>query len=311
MMKLSIVTTLYHSSSYIDEFYQRIIKEAKKITNNYEIIFVDDGSPDDSLEKCISLSNKDKKIKVIELSRNFGHHKAIMTGLSHAKGELIFLIDIDLEEEPELLGVFWKELQKNKDTDVIYGVQESRKGGWAERWSGEMFWRTINYLSDTNIPKNMITARLTTRQYNQELLRYTESELFIGGIWADTGFNQKAINVYKLSSSQTTYTIRKKISLLINSITSFSSKPLVYIFNIGLFITLISFIFILKLVFDKFFLNIAFEGWTSLIVSIWFFGGLIILLLGITGIYLSKIFIEVKNRPYSIIRKFYGQDLCE
>ena len=106
-MKLSIVTTLYKSSEYVDEFYERISKEAQKITDNYEIIFVDDGSPDDSLQKCITLYQQDQKVAVIELSRNFGHHKAIMTGLSHAQGDFVLLIDSDLEEEPELLGKFW------------------------------------------------------------------------------------------------------------------------------------------------------------------------------------------------------------
>jgi len=239
-MKLSVVTTLYQSSLYLDEFYERISKEAKKITDDYEIIFVDDGSLDDSLQKAIALYEKDSKVKVIELSRNFGHHKAIMTGLSHAKGEFIFLIDVDLEEEPELLGTFWEVLQKSEDVDVVYGVQESRKGGWFERWSGGLFWKIINFLSTINIPHNMITARLTTKQYNKELLRYKESELFIGGIFVDTGFNQKSIKVQKSSTSTTTYTTRKKISLL-----------LVYIFNIGLLITFISFLFILKLIFNK------------------------------------------------------------
>jgi len=307
-MKLSIVTTLYCSSPYIDEFYERISKEAKKITDDYEIIFVDDGSPDDSLQKAVALHVKDKKVKVIELSRNFGHHKAIMTGLSHAKGDFVFLIDVDLEEEPELLGRFWNELQKSEDIDVVYGVQEKRKGNLIEKYTGGLFWKIINYLSNIPIPHNITTARLMTKQYNSELIRYKESELFIGGIWADTGFQQKAITVKKMSTSETTYTLRKKMALLINSITSFSSKPLVYIFNIGLITTLLSFLYILKLVFNKIFFNIAFEGWTSLIVSVWFFGGLIILLLGVIGIYLSKIFIETKNRPYSIIRNFYGEE---
>ena len=128
-MKLSIVTTLYKSSPYIDEFYVRISKEAQKITNDYEIIFVDDGSPDDSLLKVVALYERDSRVKVVELSRNFGHHKAIMTGLSCAKGDFVFLIDSDLEEAPELLGSFWNELQKEDDLDVVYGVQEKRKGG--------------------------------------------------------------------------------------------------------------------------------------------------------------------------------------
>lgn len=307
-MKLSIVSTLYKSSQYIDEFYTRISKEAMKITDDYEIIFVDDGSPDDSLEKAVSLYEKDSKVKVIELSRNFGHHKAIMTGLSHAKGEFVFLIDSDLEEVPELLGQFWEYLNKEKNLDVIYGVQENRKGGWFERFSGGLFWKLINFMSPIKIPSNMITARLMTSKYIQSLIAYKESEIFIGGIWAHAGFKQKGIEVKKGSQSETTYTLKRKLELFVNSITSFSSKPLIYIFYIGLITTFCSTLFILKLVMDKLFFGLAFEGWTSLIVSVWFFGGLIILLLGIIGIYLSKIFIEVKQRPYTIVRNILNKD---
>jgi putative glycosyltransferase len=307
-MKLSIVTTLYKSSQYIDEFYTRISKEAQIITDDYEIIFVDDGSPDDSLQKAVSLYEKDSRVKVIELSRNFGHHKAIMTGLSHAKGEFVFLIDCDLEEEPELLGQFWEELQNEKNLDVVYGVQESRKGNWFERFSGGLFWKLINFMSPIKIPSNMITARLMTIKYVQSLIEYKESEIFIGGIWADTGFKQKEIEVKKGSQSETTYTLKRKLELFLNSITSFSSKPLIYIFYIGLITTFFSTAFILKLLIDKLFFGLAFEGWTSLIVSVWFFGGLIILLLGIIGIYLSKIFIEVKQRPYTIVRNIFKRN---
>ncbi|MFX4267571.1 glycosyltransferase family 2 protein [Aliarcobacter butzleri] len=308
-MQLSIVTTMYKSSQYVDEFYTRISQEAIKITEDYEIIFVDDGSPDDSLQKAVSLYEKDSRVKVLELSRNFGHHKAIMTGLSHAKGEFVFLIDSDLEEEPELLEQFWNELNKEKDLDVVYGVQETRKGGWFEKWSGGLFWKLINFMSPIKIPSNMVTARLMTKKYNQSLILYKESEIFIGGIWAHTGYRQKELRIKKGSQSETTYTLQRKLSLFVNSITSFSSKPLIYIFYIGLITTFFSTIVIFKLVIDKLFFGLAFEGWTSLIVSIWFFGGLIILVLGIIGIYLSKIFIEVKQRPYTIIRKLYKKDL--
>ncbi len=304
-MKLSIVTTLYYSSPYINEFYERISKEAKKITDDYEIIFVDDGSPDDSLQKAIELYKKDDKVKVIELSRNFGHHKAMMTGLRFAKGDYVFLIDSDLEEEPELLGKFWEEMQKDENVDVIYGVQEKRKGNWFERWSGEMFYKIFNFFSDTKIPNNPITARLMNKIYLQNLIKYNEKEMNIFPIFYHAGFNQKRVKVKKHSTSRTTYNLRKKVNLFVNSIVSFSSKPLIYIFNIGLLITIVSFLFILKIIYDKLFYNIALEGWTSLMVSIWFFGGLIIMLLGVIGIYLSKIFIEVKNRPFSIVKNFY------
>lgn len=304
-MKLSIVTTLYKSSLYVNEFYNRISVEARKITDDYEIIFVDDGSPDDSLNKTIALQHQDTKVVVIELSRNFGHHKAIMTGLAYATGDYVFLIDSDLEEEPELLERFWKELYKEKDLDVVYGIQENRKGGWFEKLSGGLFWKIINFMSTADIPYNLITARLMTKKYNASLCQYKEVEVFIAGIWADVGYKQKGINVKKNSHSISTYTLKKKISIAVTSITSFSSKPLLYIFYVGIIITLISIFFIFKLLYNKFVYDTAFEGWTSLIVSVWFFGGLIILLLGIIGIYLSKIFIEVKKRPSTIIKKIF------
>ena len=304
-MKLSIVTTLYNSSIYVDEFYERITKEAKKITDNYEIIFVDDGSPDDSLEKVINLYQKDKRVKVIELSRNFGHHKAIMTGLSHAEGEFIFIIDSDLEEEPEFLGEFWEEMQRGNDLDVVYGVQESRKGGWLERLTGVVFYSIYNFLSDVKVPKNLITARLFRKNAKDIIISYNERELCLGCIYHDIGFNQKEIKIKKLNSSPSTYTLKKKIILMLNSLISFSNKPLSMILNIGFFITFLSLIYIIKLIIYKFVFNTIVDGWTSVIVSIWFFGGLIVFFLGIIGMYLSKIFIEVKNRPYSIIKEIY------
>ncbi|MGJ0329338.1 glycosyltransferase family 2 protein [Aliarcobacter cryaerophilus] len=304
-MKLSIVTTLYKSSPYIDEFYARISKEAQKITDDYEIIFVDDGSPDDSLQKAVELYEKDSKVKVIELSRNFGHHKAIMTGLSHAKGEFVFLIDSDLEEEPELLGKFWEELLKEKELDVVYGVQESRKGGWFERWSGEVFYKIFNYLSDTNIPNNLIIARLMKKTYVDEIIKYQEKNILLGGILYDAGFKQIGIYVKKGFKRSTTYTFRKKIFQAIEAITSFSSKPLVYIAYLGFLITMGTLFYTIYLTYRKALYGVSLDGWTSVMVSISFFGGLIIFFLGIIGIYLSKIFTEVKNRPFTIIKKIH------
>lgn len=305
-MKLSIVTTLYKSSPYINEFYTRISLEAKKIVDNYEIIFVDDGSPDDSLHKAIELHEKDKKVKVIELSRNFGHHKAIMTGLSHTQGDFVFLIDSDLEEEPELLGRFWKELQNSEEIDVIYGVQEKRKGGWFERWSGGLFYKIFNYFSEVKIPNNFLTVRLMTRNYVSNLIAFQEKEVVFSILTVLTGFKTKKVIVEKLSHSPTTYSILDKINLLFHIVTSSTAKPLWLAFNFGLLITLFSLIYIFYLIFHKFYFGIGIDGWTSVMVSITFFGGLIILFLGIIGIYLANIFIEVKNRPFTIIRKIHA-----
>lgn len=304
-MKLSIVTTLYYSAPYIKEFYERVKKEAKKITKDFEIIFVNDGSPDDSLEKAVSIHKKDEKVKVVDLSRNFGHHKAIMTGLAQAQGDYIFLIDVDLEEDPELLGIFWKKLKKNADADVIFGIQETRKGNLFEKITGSLFYKSLSYFSGISIPANLITCRIMTKRYNRALIAHKEREVFLAGLWSNTGFKQVSIFVKKHSHSPTTYHLRNKLSLFVRSITSFSKKPLVFIFNLGLMITGLSLLYLLLLIINKLFFNAPLSGWTSLMVSIWFFGGVNILLLGIIGIYLAEIFIESKQRPYTIIKDIY------
>ena len=138
-MKLSFLTTLYYSSGYIEEFYSRCIASAKKINAPYEFIIVNDGSPDDALDKVLILAKMDPSIVVVDLSRNFGHHKAIMTGLQYCTGDYVFLIDCDLEEDPELLEMFWNKIQEDQSLDVVYGVQIKRKGGWMERFGGWLF----------------------------------------------------------------------------------------------------------------------------------------------------------------------------
>jgi len=306
-MKLSIVTTLYKSESYITEFYERITKEAKKITSDYEIIFVNDGSPDNSLERAVEIFKKDSHLKVIDLSRNFGHHKAIMTGLAHASGDYVFLLDCDLEEKPEVLSSFWAKLNNNKCLDVIYGVQETRKGSWFEKYSGQMFYEAFNFFSGVKIPKNFLTVRLMKQNYVSSLVSFQEKEIVFSILTVLNGFNTEECPVQKLSHSPTTYSTFSKIKLLFNAITTSSAQPLWLAFNVGLIITLSSIFYIFYLVYKKLAYDIGIDGWTSVMVAISFFGGMIILFLGIIGIYLAKIFIEVKNRPLTIIKKIYKQ----
>src|SRR5437773_566765 len=142
-MKISVVTTLYNSASSIAEFVERVQAELKKLTGDYEIILVDDGSSDDSLRCALRLLQTEPHLKVIELSRNFGHHKAIITGLEHACGDLVFLIDVDLEEPPELLGEFFPTL-RDEGFDVVFGLQKARKGRLIERFGGHVAWRFLN-----------------------------------------------------------------------------------------------------------------------------------------------------------------------
>lgn len=304
-MKLSIVATLYKSEPYIDEFYRRASEVASKLFGlDYEIVLVNDGSPDCSFDKAVALSKTDEKIKIVNLSRNFGHHKAMMTGLMYAKGELVFLIDSDLEEQPEWLETFYEKLQLTC-SDVVYGVQKVRKGGWFERFTGGLFYKIINLLGKLNLAENLVTSRLMTRDYVNALVLHKETNIFIAGLWELTGFDQISVKLEKSSSSPTSYSLGRKISLLVNSITSISNYPLILIFYLGASVSLFSVLYILYLIANWFVYDTPLQGWTSLIASVWLFGGLILASLGVIGIYLGKVFIEVKRRPYTIIKSIY------
>lgn len=306
-MKLSIVTTMYQSSLYISEFYERTTSVAKSLVNDdYEIIIVNDGSPDNSLELAIELATKDKHVMVVDLSRNFGHHKAIMTGLSYSCGDNVFLVDSDLEEEPEYIVEFSK-IMKDEKCDVVYGVQEKRKGKLFERISGNLFWKMIAILSGLSLPANIVTARLMTREYVDALLRHEEREIFLAGLWYITGFDQRSYTVKKHNISISTYTFRHKVSLFVNSITSFSSLPLVAIFYVGLCIFILACIYTCYLVINWYFLSHPVEGWTSVMASVWLLGGIVISFMGVMGIYMDKLFTEVKKRPYTIVKRIYGK----
>lgn len=308
-MKLSIVTTLYQSASYIEEFHSRASVVARQmVDDDYEIIMVNDGSPDNSLEVAVALTEQDKHLVVVDLSRNFGHHKAMMTGLMQSKGDKVFLIDVDLEEEPEWLIPFEDEM-KTKKADVIFGVQGKRKGNWFERWSGHLFYKLFNVITGVNIPSNLVVARLMTRKYVNALIRHQEREIFMAGLWKITGFTQYGFTVKKLSTSQTTYTFRRKMSHVLNAITSFSNIPLKFIFYFGSFISFVASIYICNIIIAYMVSDSPVSGWASTIASIWFLGGLIIAFLGVLGVYLSKIFNEVKQRPYTIIKEIYGQSV--
>ncbi|MEM8539241.1 MAG: glycosyltransferase family 2 protein [Pseudomonadota bacterium] len=306
-MKLSIVTTLYNSERHLQEFHQRASKAAKGVAgDDYEIVMVNDGSPDGSLAMAVGLSEEDPHVIVIDLSRNFGHHKAMMTGLDHARGDLVFLIDSDLEEQPEWLEEFHAKLDTGGH-DVVFGVQDNRKGGWFERQSGSAFYRIFNAVSDVPLPADIVTTRLMRRDYVRALVAHREREMIISGLWAMTGFDQQPHTVKKASGSKTTYTLRRKVVLAINAITSFSNTPLVMIFYFGLTISVLASIYIAFLVFNWAFLARPLSGWTSLMGSIWLLGGLIISFIGVIGIYLAKIFTETKQRPYTIVRQIHGQ----
>ena len=309
-MQLSIVSTLYRSAAHLEEFHRRVSAAARTVTSDYEIILVNDGSPDESLTVALGLLERDARIRVIDLARNFGHHKAMMTGLSHARGELVFLIDSDLEEEPELLASFLDTLRRAK-ADVVHGVQAVRRGRFVERASGWVFFKVFNLLSEWPIPRNVVTVRLMTRRYVSALVAHREREMMIAGLWTLTGFRQVPVVVIKQSRAHSTYGLGQKLAILVNSLTSFSDKPLVFIFYLGTLIVALAAAAAAYLIVRRLLFGQLLAGWASLIVSVWLLGGLTLFSLGIIGIYLSKVFLETKQRPYTIIREIHERPAPE
>jgi putative glycosyltransferase len=303
-MKLSVVTTLFRSAAYVDEFYERATRAAGALTPDYELVFVNDGSPDDAVERAIAIFRRDPHVRVLDLSRNFGHHKAMMTGLEHAHGDLVFLLDVDLEEQPEWLAEFYGTMQST-GADAVYGVQLRRKGGLLERLGGTLYYKGFNALLEHPIPENAVTARLMTRRYVNSLVKHRDREMTMAPLWALTGYHQEAVSVEKKSRGGTSYSVRRRISALVDNVTSFSNRPLVYIFYLGSIITLLSAAAAIVLIWKTEHGEVGVPGWPTLIVSIWFLGGITTFCLGVIGVYLSKIFMETKDRPFTIVRADY------
>jgi putative glycosyltransferase len=304
-MILSVVTTLYSSAPYIEEFYRRILAQIQALPVDYEIVFVDDGSPDNALNVALEVMKRDPRVSVVELSKNFGHHRAMMTGLSQARGDLVFLIDVDLEEPPEILGDFYRELTE-KSVDIVFGVQQQRHGTWFQRVSGEAFYHLYNLLSSNVVPRNQLRARLMTRRYVDALLRHHEQLFMIEILCNLAGFKQVAYPMNKTGyKGITSYTLARRIRLFINGITMSSNRPLIFIGYLGALITVLAILYT-GCTLLQYLLGVATpDGWTSLIISVWFLGGLTIFSLGIIATYLSVMFEEVKGRPYTIIAKVH------
>jgi putative glycosyltransferase len=301
-MLISVVTTLYNSSPHLEEFYRRTLAALRGEGCEIEVIFVDDGSSDDSVAKARGFLYGETPATVVELSRNFGHHRAILTGLSFARGDLIFLIDCDLEEPPELFGQMFRTLEETQKTaqpaDVVYAVPHRRKGGLFERVSGATFYRLFNLLSDVRVPNNWMICRLMTARYVRGLLAHHERELFLGGLFGITGFRQVAITADKRHKGSSAWTLRRKLKVALQALTAFSARPLWLLAGIGTLISAGSALAILYMIVRVTILGMPYQsGWASTMVTISFFGGLNLLAIGLVGLYVAQIFAEVKGRP--------------
>ncbi len=307
-MRLSVVATMFRSAPYLREFHQRVSEAARRFAgDDYEIVLVNDGSPDDALAVALHLQADDPHVRVVDLSRNFGHHQAMWTGLKHARGEWIYLLDCDLEESPEWLETL-EQTQRETAADVVFGVQESRGGSAFNRLAAKTFYRLFNALSTVPIPENLMTIRLMSRRYVDALLQHTEATFVIAGLWARTGFLQVPVPFPKGHKPTTTYGVVRRLKLLVNCVTAFSEAPLFMVFYLGVGLLASSSLVAVVLIARWLFFGKMLDGWPSLMVSIWFLGGLCIFCQGILGIYLARVFQEAKRRPVAIVRHVHESE---
>jgi putative glycosyltransferase len=297
---------MYRSRPFLDRFLAETLQALGAMgAASYEIVLVNDGSPDDSLAYAIERQRDIRELVVVDLSRNFGHHHAMQAGLSVARGERVFLIDCDLEVAPAVLA----ELSAKQDgtgADLVYGYQQVRKGGWFERISGGIFWKGFNALSDTKIPENVLTERVMTRRFVDALLSLGDRNLFLGGMMSWTGFLQIGVPVAKKQRhGQSTYSLLKRLQLMVNAVSSFSSRPLTWMFNAGVAMTLLSFGYVLYLVVRKLFFGDSLLGFTSIMAMQAMTLGVLTTGIGLLGIYLGKVFNQVQQRPTYIVRDIH------
>ncbi len=299
-MYLSIVTTTYNSAKTIQQFLQNSCDLTEKLgITDFEVIVVDDGSERQHVKETVDICRQFPGVTLELLTRNFGHHVALLHGLKLSKGDLVFLIDSDLEEEicwiENFLGVL-----NNTEVDVAYGVQQKRRGNFFERISGSLFYWTMSKLMGVEIPKNFITARLMRRSYVDNLLSFDEYNVNLSGLMLITGHNQQAVPLTKHRLHKGHYTLRRKVDVFIDAVTSFSDIPLRIIFKLGLGVVFLTLIETFVLIFLWVFQTRTPDGWLSLFLIVQLFGGLILASTGVVGIYLAKIFFEVKRRPRTL-----------
>ena len=305
--KLSVVTTLYNSAEFIKEFFERINHAVTKhySENEIEYIFVDDGSPDRSNQTVLDLikQNENKNnITLITLSRNFGHHPAMMAGLKASSGDQVFLIDIDLETNPEEFERFHTSLNADTNLDVVFGVRKNRNESFLKKMSGKYFYKLFNMISDIKLPEELLVIRLMKKNYVESLRLLNESEILAGGVWEFVGFNHKPLEVEKAYKGKSSYKFSSNTLIALNFIITFSSKPLMIMFALGIFMSMLSFFTAIYYFFVWVFTSAIPSGYSSIILSIWILGSMTLGFLGVLSAYINIIFKESKRRPYVVVK---------
>jgi putative glycosyltransferase len=309
---ISIVSTMYRSRQFLEVFLAECLSALRRVgCESYEIVLVNDGSPDDSLAYALSRVADLPALVIVDLSRNFGHHSAIQAGLGAARGDLMFLIDCDLEVSPATLLDFHEKLVQSR-ADVVFGYQEARKGRWFEKFSGGLFWKGFNLLSDVRLPESIVTERIMTRRFVEAFLCLGDYNLFLAGMMTWTGYTQIGMPVVKKQrEGRSSYTLLKRVELMVNAVSSFSSKPLIWLFNAGLGITFFSFAYAGYLIIRKVLFDDALIGFTSMMAMLAMSLGVMTTAIGVVGIYLGKVFNQVQKRPTYIVKDVHRGQVVE
>ena len=306
MKKISVIIPMYYEEEVAEECYKRMTSVLQNIENyDYEIICINDGSKDKTLTILENLAIKDKRLKVLSFSRNFGHQCAVTAGLKFVIGDVIVIIDADLQDPPELIPEMLKLWEAGND--VIYGKRKTRDGESAFKlFTAKMFYKTLNALSDVEIPKDTGDFRLVDRKVVDTINSLPEHNKFLRGLFSWVGYKQIPFQYERKErfAGKTKYPLKKMLKLASDGIISFSTKPLKIVGGLGIISIVISFILLIYALISYIFkLNNLSAGWTSLMLGITFFAGVQLLSLWIMSEYIARIYDESKNRPQYIIEK--------
>jgi dolichol-phosphate mannosyltransferase len=294
---------MYFEEAVANECYIRIKNVMVKNNLKHELIFVNDGSKDRTMDILRSIAEKDLNVKIIDFARNFGHQTAVTAGVFHSNGDAVVNIDADLQDPPELIiDMINKWLQ---GYDVVYAKRKKRKGEtWFKLTTAKYFYRFLSYMSDVNIPTDTGDFRLMDRKVVESFKLMPERNRFVRGMISWVGFNQTYIEYERDErfAGETKYPLKKMIKFASDGIIAFSSKPLRFMTGLGCATIVLAFIILIYSLIIKFFGTSAEPGWTSLMVAITFFSGVQLLSIGVLGEYIARIYDESKNRPLYIIK---------
>ncbi len=298
---LSIVSPVYKAENIVAQLVSEIKEHVKDITQDFEIILVEDGSPDQSWQAIQDQCTQDARIKGVKLSRNFGQHYAITAGLDFANGEWVIVMDCDLQDKPtEIHKLYNKALQGHK---IVLARREVRNDVYQKRLSSKLFYKTLSLLTGVKQDPAIANFGIYHKDVVKAINNMREPFRNFAAIVKWVGFSPITINVEhsKRAEGNSTYNFNKLMKLAIDTILAYSNKPLYYIVSFGFFVSFIAFVTSL-IIFIKYLMGaITVMGYTSLILSIWFIGGMLITFLGIVGLYIGKMFEGIKNRPIYII----------